>query len=118
VAVEPVAGTAYDFRTPQAVGARRLDTPFGDLDRDADGRAVVRLAHPSGAFGTDVWAGEGADYVQLYTGDTLPEGQRRRAIAIEPMTCPPDAFHSGTAVVSLGAGERHTTRWGIRPWEQ
>lgn len=118
VAVEPVAGTAYDFRTPQAVGARRLDTPFGDLDRDADGRAVVRLAHPSGAFGTDVWAGDGADYVQLYTGDTLPEGQRRRAIAIEPMTCPPDAFHSGTAVVSLGAGERHTTHWGIRPWEQ
>ncbi|MEV6728467.1 MULTISPECIES: hypothetical protein [unclassified Streptomyces] len=36
-------------------------TPFGDLDRDADGRAVVRLAHPSSSFGTDVWLGEGAD---------------------------------------------------------
>ncbi|WP_406307016.1 aldose 1-epimerase family protein [Streptomyces sp. NBC_00885] len=116
VAAEPVAGTAYDLRAPHAVGARRLDTPFGDLDRDADGRAVVRLAHPSGAFGTDVWLGEGADYVQLYTGDTLPPGERRRAVAVEPMTCPPDAFRSGTGLVSLGPGERHTVRWGITPW--
>ncbi|MEU1312746.1 aldose 1-epimerase family protein [Streptomyces cinnamoneus] len=116
VAAEPVAGTPYDLRTPQTVGARWLDTPFGDLDRDADGRAVVRLAHPSGAFGTDVWLGEGADYVQLYTGDTLPPGERRRAVAVEPMTCPPDAFRSGTALVSLGPGERHTVRWGITPW--
>jgi aldose 1-epimerase len=118
VGAEPVAGTAYDFRTPRTLGETRLDTPFGDLDRGADGRAVVRLAHPSGAFGTDVWLGEGADYVQLYTGDTLPEGQRRRAVAVEPMTCPPDAFRSGTAVVRLGPGERHTTRWGITPWEK
>ncbi|MEV5489569.1 aldose 1-epimerase family protein [Streptomyces bobili] len=116
VAAEPVAGTPYDLRTPQTVGARQLDTPFGDLDRDTDGRAVVRLAHPSGALGTDVWLGEGADYVQLYTGDTLPPGERRRAIAVEPMTCPPDAFRSGTALVGLGPGEWHTVRWGIRPW--
>ncbi|MGW5971983.1 aldose epimerase family protein [Streptomyces sp. NPDC055186] len=116
VAAEPVAGTEYDLRTPRAVGALRLDTPFGDLDRGADGRAVVRLAHPSGAFGTDVWLGEGADYVQLYTGDTLPPGERRRAVAIEPMTCPPDAFRSGTGLVGLGPGEQHTVRWGITPW--
>ncbi|MEU2602137.1 aldose 1-epimerase family protein [Streptomyces hirsutus] len=116
VAAEPVAGTPYDLRTPQTVGARRLDTPFGDLDRDADGRAVVRLAHPSGAVGTDVWLGEGADYLQLYTGDTLPPGERRRAIAVEPMSCPPDAFRSGTGLVGLGPGERHTVRWGITPW--
>ncbi|MDV9186793.1 aldose 1-epimerase family protein [Streptomyces sp. SR27] len=116
VSAEPVAGTPYDLRTPQAVGARRLDTPFGDLDRDADGRAVVRLAHPSGDFGTDVWLGEGADYVQLYTGDTLPAEERRRAIAVEPMSCPPDAFRSGTGLVDLLPGEQHTVRWGITPW--
>ncbi|MFD9357003.1 aldose 1-epimerase family protein [Streptomyces sp. NPDC060031] len=118
VAAEPVAGTAYDLRAPRAVGALRLDTPFGDLDRDTDGRAVVRLAHPSGAFGTDVWLGPGADYVQLYTGDTLPPGERRRAIAVEPMTCPPDAFRSGTGLVALAPGARHTVHWGITPWEE
>ncbi|MET9913259.1 aldose 1-epimerase family protein [Streptomyces sp. NPDC006476] len=117
VAAEAVAGTVYDLRAQKVVGDLRLDTPFGDLDRDADGRAVVRLAHPSGEFGTDVWLGEGADYVQLYTGDTLPSEERRRAVAIEPMTCPPDAFRSGTGLISLGPGERHTVRWGITPWE-
>ncbi|WP_405788792.1 aldose 1-epimerase family protein [Streptomyces sp. NBC_00029] len=116
VAAEPVDGTEYDLRTPRAVGALRLDTPFGDLDRDADGRAVVRLAHPSGGYGTDVWLGEGADYVQLYTGDTLPPGERRRAIAVEPMTCPPDAFRSGTGLIALAPGEEHTVRWGITAW--
>ncbi|CAM5577888.1 aldose 1-epimerase family protein [Streptomyces hirsutus] len=77
---------------------------------------MVRLAHPSGAVGTDVWLGEGADYLQLYTGDTLPPGERRRAIAVEPMSCPPDAFRSGTGLVGLGPGEQHTVRWGITPW--
>ncbi|WUQ62539.1 hypothetical protein OG791_28225 [Streptomyces canus] len=79
---------------------------------------MVRLAHPSGGLGTDVWLGEGADYVQLYTGDTLPPGERRRAVAVEPMTCPPAAFRSGTGLVSLDPGERYTVRWGITPWEQ
>lgn len=118
VATEPVAGTPYDFRTPRAIGAQHLDTPFSDLDRDARGRAVVRLAHPSGEHGTDVWLGEGADFLQVYTGDTLPEGERRRAVAMEPMSCPPDALRSGASIVALGPDERHTVRWGISPWEK
>ncbi|WP_406363887.1 aldose 1-epimerase family protein [Streptomyces sp. NBC_01579] len=118
VAAEPVQGTPYDFRTPRTIGTQRLDTPFGDLDRDARGRAVVSLAHSSGAWGTDVWLGEGADHVQLYTGDTLLEGERRRSVAIEPMSCPPDAFRSGTGLVTLGPGEEHTVRWGITPWQE
>ncbi|MFE7387045.1 aldose 1-epimerase family protein [Streptomyces sp. NPDC057582] len=118
VAAEPVAGTPYDFRAPRALGTQRLDTPFGGLDRDAHGRAAVRLTHSSGAWGTDVWLGDGVEHVQLYTGDTLPEGERRRAVAIEPMSCPPDAFRSGTGLVALGPGEEHTLRWGITPWQE
>lgn len=43
---EPVDGTPYDFRTARPIGDLRLDTAFTGLDRDPDGRAVVRLAHP------------------------------------------------------------------------
>ncbi|CAM5677619.1 putative protein YihR [Streptomyces violarus] len=107
-------------RVRPAHSTNRRRAPAGhSLQRprpDADGRAVVRLAHPLGASGTDVWLGEGAGYVQLYTGDTLPPGERRRVIAVEPMTCPPDAFRSGTGLISLAPGERHTVRWGITPW--
>jgi len=35
-------------------------------------------------------------YAMAYTADTVePAGRRRQAIAIEPMTCPPDALRSG-----------------------
>jgi aldose 1-epimerase len=116
VAEQPVAGTSYDFREPRVIGTARLDTPFGSLVRDPRGLAVVRLAHPSGEHGADLWLGEGAEYLQIYTGDTLPEPERRRSLAVEPMSCPPNAFASGTSVVALEPGDHHRMRWGITPW--
>jgi galactose mutarotase-like enzyme len=40
---------------------------------------------------------------------------KRRALAIEPMTCPPNAFRSGEALVTLEPGESHTAAWGLQP---
>ena len=34
-------------------------------------------------------------WLQVFTGDALGPEQARRALAIEPMTCPPNAFASG-----------------------
>ncbi|MFE3581614.1 aldose 1-epimerase family protein [Streptomyces vinaceus] len=116
VASEPVPGTPLDFRAPRPIGPQHLDTAFTDLRREADGRAVVRLAEPSGAYGTDLWLGEGADFVQVFTGDTLPGPHRRRSVAVEPMSCGPDAFRRDTARVGLEPGARHTLQWGLAPW--
>jgi aldose 1-epimerase len=64
-----------------------------------------------------VWLGEGVDVVQIYTGDTLPDvSSRRRSIAIEPMSCPPNAFRDGVGVNALEPGEAHVFQWGARPW--
>ena len=35
------------------------------------------------------------------------------AIAIEPMTCPPNAFRTGTDVIRLEPGGSWRGRWGI-----
>ncbi|AXI76580.1 aldose 1-epimerase family protein [Peterkaempfera bronchialis] len=113
---EEVQGTPYDFRGPRPIGSLRLDTAFTDLDPGADGRTVVRLAHPSGEYGTDLWLGEGARVVQVFTGDTLAGPERRRGVAVEPMSCPPDAFRSGTDLVALAPGMHHVFRWGVTPW--
>lgn len=113
---EPVAGTPYDFRTARPIGDLRLDTAFTGLDRRPDGRAVVRLAHPAGHRGVDLWLGEGTRYVQVYTGDTLAESERRRGVAVEAMSCPPDAFRSGTDLTVLRPGASHVLRWGLSPW--
>ena len=110
---EPVEDTAYDFRSPRAVGKTRLDHGFTDLERGADGRAVVSLAAPGGRR-VELWLDEAFGYVQVFTGDTLPEGARRRSAAIEPMSCPPDAFRSGQDVVRLTPGATTSASWGIR----
>jgi aldose 1-epimerase len=111
---EPVAGTPDDFTTGTTIGATRLDTAFSDLTRDDDGRARVVVASQDGADRVTVWAGRGFDYLMIYTGDTLePVLRRRRGIAIEPMTCPPNALATGAGVIRLQPGGSWTGTWGI-----
>jgi aldose 1-epimerase len=50
----------------------------------------------------------------VFTGDTLDASRRRRALAVEPMTCPPNAFASGTDLIILAPGASVTHTWGIQ----
>jgi aldose 1-epimerase len=85
-----------------------LDMTFCELERDAEGVARVRV-------GDDVlWLDESYGYVQLFTGDPLPD-VARRSLAVEPMTCPPNAFRSGEGLLRLDPGERFAAGWGIEP---
>ena len=38
----------------------------------------------------------------LFTGDPLPD-VARRSLAVEPMTCPPNAFRTGRDLIRLAA---------------
>jgi galactose mutarotase-like enzyme len=77
-------------------------------------RATVRLRAPDGG-GVDLWMDEHHAYLMLFTGDTLPEPERRRrSLAVEPMTCAPDAFRSGDGLRTLVPGQSFTCAWGIR----
>ena len=107
-----VIGTDFDFTDPKVIGEARLDTAFTELDVD-DGTTTVRLE--SEARRVELWMAEGFRYVMVYTGDTLePVERRRRGIAIEPMTCPPNALRTGTDLIRLDPGSSWTSRWGIR----
>jgi aldose 1-epimerase len=108
---EPVAGTAYDFRAQREIGTLALDACFGDLTRDADGRARVHLAGEESAVA--LWLGEAYRFVMVYTGDTLAAERRRRGLAVEPMSCAPNAFESGEGLIRLEPGHTHTAEWGI-----
>jgi len=107
-----VAGTQFDFRTARQIGTVMLDHAFTGLERDEAGLAWARLT--SDGTGTALWAGPGYRWLQVFTGDTLGPGHRRRAVAIEPMTCPPNAFATGTDLLTLEPGETVTHRWGIQ----
>ena len=112
VGSEPVDGTDYDFRQPRQIAATRLDNAFTDFDRDGDGLARVSLTDPEGSSLT-LWVDESYPYLMLFTGDTLPDGGRR-SLAVEPMTCPPNAFRTGEALIRLEPGRSFTSTWGIR----
>ena len=108
----PVDG-GYDFRTARRVGAARLDNPFTDLSRDDVGRASVLLRDPAGGADVELWMDRSYRWLQVFTGDTLAHGARS-ALAVEPMTCPPNAFRSGTDLVLLEPGGSHEAGWGLR----
>ncbi len=110
----PVSGTELDLRAGLVLGSTRLDTAYTGLLRDGDGRARVDLDAP-GAAGVTLWADERYGYVMIFTGDTLGGDARRRAVAVEPMTCAPDAFRSGAGLIRLRPGARWTGAWGIVP---
>ena len=110
-AEQAVATTPFDFTTSRPIETLELDTAFSDLTRDAQGRAHVELR--GGGQSIRLWMDEGYRYVQIFTGDTLPDPRRRRSIAIEPMTCPPNAFATGIGLVRLAPNETITTKWGI-----
>jgi aldose 1-epimerase len=106
-----VAGTDADFRTPRPVGDVRLDHALTGLTRDGLGRAWARLT--GGRAQVSLWAGHGYHWLQVFTGDTLDAAHRRRALAVEPMTCPPNAFATGTDLIMLDPGSSVTHVWGI-----
>ena len=70
----------------------------------------MELRH--GDSGLDVWMDESYGYVMVFTGDPLPD-VNRRSIAVEPMTCPPNAFRTGVDVIRLEPGEELESAFGI-----
>lgn len=111
--IEPVEGTAYDFRTARLLGTQAIDFAFTDLARDGDGRAWARLAGPDGRT-AELWVDERHPFVEIFTGDTLAPDRRRRGLGAEPMTCPPNALRSGDGIIRLEPGQSVTTTWGAR----
>jgi aldose 1-epimerase len=109
-----VTAGEYDFTEARVIGALELDTAFGELEHDADGRSAVTLTAADGR-GVQVWADGQFNWWQVFTGDTLPPARYRQSVAIEPMTCPPDAFRSGRDLIVIEPGQTWQATWGIKP---
>ena len=105
-------------RRRDRIGDLVLDHAFVGLDHGPDGRAVVGLSDPATGRAVELWLDRSHDHLMVFTGDTLPADRRRHGIAIEPMTCPPNAFRTGEDVIRLEPGASVTTTWGLRELEQ
>lgn len=113
IGTHPVDGTRYDFRTGGQPGSQLLDTAYTDVQREADGMWRVRVQ--SERFGSvTLWADAAFPWVQVFTGAALA-GKGEPGVAVEPMSCPADAFNSGASLVVLEPGEEWTGTWGVHP---
>jgi aldose 1-epimerase len=110
VRLSPVDGRPEDLRSGQPLGSTNLDTAFTDLEREEDGRWRVRLS--LGERHAELWGDTTMTWIQVFTG----EDYRNLSIAVEPMTCGPDAFNEGPThdgMIVLAPGKSYTGRWGI-----
>ena len=113
VGLEAVAGGGFDFRAPRPIADTFIDHAFTGLLRGEDGAATVTLRAPEGTGVEMTWDGA-CPWVQIHTADRdIPELDRL-GLAVEPMTCPPDAFNSGTDLIVLDPGATSTAGWTIR----
>jgi aldose 1-epimerase len=107
---EPVDGD-FDLRAGRLAGSLDLDCAYTDLDFDDDsGLARSTLRAPDGRSVT-LWQDESCRYLHVFVTDKFPG--RTKAVALEPMTGPANAFNSGDGLRWLPPGESFSMRWGI-----
>lgn len=105
IAPVPVAERGVDFRSPRQVGDAALDHVFTGLP---GGTWTITVTEPESGLGVEL--ASDARYAQVYSADAIG----RTALAVEPMSCAPNAFNSGDGLVTLAPGERHRFDYSLR----
>jgi aldose 1-epimerase len=91
----------------ELVAQLKLDTQFSQLSDP-----VVTVSNDEYSF--EVWQ-QDANWLMVYNTTVFPWAKGvGNAIAIEPQSCPADAFNTGEDLRVLASGESTSMRWGVR----
>lgn len=101
----------FDFSNNLPIGDRKIDHAFTGFSRTA-GIATARLTDATGA-GVQMSWDDKCNWVQLHTADLKESAADRIGMAVEPMTCPPDAFNSQLDLLVLQPNEVSLTSWRL-----
>ncbi|MFT4028506.1 MAG: aldose 1-epimerase family protein [Protaetiibacter sp.] len=113
--VEP--GGPLELSTPRPLDELDLNVAYQDVATGPEGSAV--LTAPDGAR-TVLWQDGAFRWLQVYTPRDFPhlgaDGTEvpSLAVALEPMSAPPDALNSGEGLAWLAPGEHWEASWGVR----
>lgn len=108
-----IVGTDRDFRRPRSLAGLEVDHAFTGLSPDADGLVAARVRSDDGTGAEMTWDPASLPWVQVHTADLPPPEPSRAGLAVEPMTCPPDAFNSGVDLRVLRPGESTAAAWRL-----
>ena len=108
-----VEGTALDLRAGRRVGDAVAHASYADVEV-VDGVVTHSLRAPDGRS-VDLVADPDFAYVHFYVTDDYPgEHGRTSAVAIEPMTAPPNALRSGEGLRWLEPAQTWSLGWRLR----
>jgi aldose 1-epimerase len=101
VAVDAEDPQRFDFRAARRIGSVEIDHAYTGLVRDDEGIATVRLTDAAGS-GVQMSWDAACSWVQIHTADKPVPALSRLGLAVEPMTCAPDAFNAGSYPYDAG----------------
>ncbi|GAA2173950.1 aldose 1-epimerase family protein [Agrococcus versicolor] len=108
------APAGADLRAGRRLSELDLDTALVGVEH-VDGIATSTLLDDAGR-GVRLWQDEAFAFAVVFTPRDFPSVDGvRQAVAVEPMSAPPDALNSGEGLVWLEPGETWTGRWGVAP---
>lgn len=115
IEVREVEGTRFDLRAGRVIRELDLDTAYAELT-PVEG-AVAWLDAPDGSR-LRLVQDEDWRFTQVFTTTIWPDpadgGRLRTAVAIEPMTAPPDALNNGEGLVWLEPDQLWEGNWALR----
>lgn len=111
--VVDVAGGRFDFHRARALTGLEIDHAFTGLGADPDGLVRARVRAEDGTGVECAWDPTSLPWAQVHTADVPAPETTRAGLAVEPMSCPPDAFNSGVDLRVLAPGGSARHRWTI-----
>ena len=111
VKLQSVIDSDFDFRQSKPIAGTIFDTCYTNFDNEAV-RAI--LWNKDSDRQLRLFADNMFGQLMVYSGDTLKNSRlRRRSIAMEPMTCPADAFNSKSGLILIESHQSVSGEWGI-----
>ena len=110
IAVRKVEALNYDFRSNPLINNRFIDHAFV-VDRTKPREILLRTGSGQGVRMT---FGSECKWIQIHTVDRNGSSGSRESLAVEPMTCPPDAFRTGVDLIWLSPNDETSTTWQIQ----
>lgn len=97
---------SFDFREPRVIGDTFIDHAFTGFTSNE-----IRVM--AGDRGVAMRWDAACPWVQIHTADQPDAAISRLGLAVEPMTCPPDAYNSGTDLIVLNPAASVSAGWSI-----
>jgi aldose 1-epimerase len=101
-----------DFRTGAVIGSRQLDHAFTGLSPDHDQRYTASVRDRTNGTAVRMSWGSWGRLVQLHTADG-PDAGNRVGLAVEPMSCAPNAFNEPSGPPLLEPRQFFEAEWNI-----